>query len=247
MNVAPLLDRLVFWNIPGWMKADDSAVPYRALTHDGLEIWHLPGRPDGPTVLFCHGNSGHLRFPRARMERLIALNQTGANLWAFDYRGYGKSVSCVPTEARVYQDATTVYALAQEHHSPENDFVIYGRSLGGAVATHLALELGQPDKLILESTFTSAPDVCARYAGRKIAERMNYRFDNRSRVSKLSCPIYMVHGTYDLVVPYRMGRELWRTLSDGREFLTVPRAGHNNLQQIGGDLYLDALHRWLSP
>ena len=93
------LDRSVFWALPGWVKAYRPRIPLHSFFFRGMEVWYVPGAPDGPTVLFCHGNSGNLRFPKARGERFFALHEAGAHLWAFDYRGYGLS-SGKPSESK---------------------------------------------------------------------------------------------------------------------------------------------------
>jgi pimeloyl-ACP methyl ester carboxylesterase len=239
-----VLDRGTFWNIPAFIKSYEMPVPCHTLTLEGLEVWHVPGRGDGPTVLFCHGNAGHLRFPNVRRDRFLALHEAGANLWAFDYRGYGHSFG-QPTEKGVYADARAVHALVREQHDESRPFVLFGRSLGGAVATYLATEVQCPDSLILESTFTSVRDVVASWTRPKIAEFMSYRFDSLARIPKLECPLYMIHGTHDRIVPYALGKQLWAACPVGSEFVSVWQAGHNNLQQAAGGLYEEKLGRWL--
>lgn len=239
------LDRSVFWALPGWVKAYHPDLPLHSFFYRGMEVWYVPGAPDGPTVLFCHGNSGNLRFPKARGARFRALHQAGAHLWAFDYRGYGLS-SGQPSEAFFYQDAEAVHELARRYHPEGRPFVLFGRSLGGAVAMYLATEVQQPDLLILESTFTSAPDVCAGYTHRLLANLMTYRFDSAARMPRLEAPLRMLHGTADQVVPYGLGRQLFDLCPTEKELFTVPGAGHNDLQEVAGAGYEATLGRWLS-
>jgi pimeloyl-ACP methyl ester carboxylesterase len=212
-----------------------------------MEVWYVPGTPDGPTVLFCHGNSGNLRFPKARGDRFRALHEAGAHLWAFDYRGFGLS-SGKPSEQSVYEDAEAVHGLARHYHPQGTPFVLFGRSLGGAVATYLATEIEEPDLLILESTFTSVADVCTSYTHRLLASLMSYRFDSASRMPQLRAPLRMLHGTADQVVPYRLGQSLFELYSGAdKEFVTVAGAGHNDLPVKAGPAYPQTLARWLSP
>lgn len=239
------LDRSVFWAAPGWVQGYLPRIPLHSFRYRGMEVWYVPGADDGPTVLFCHGNSGNLRFPRARGERFRALHEAGAHLWAFDYRGFGRS-SGRPSESSVYEDAEAVHDLARRYHPGERPFVLFGRSLGGAVATYLATQIAQPDLLILESTFTSVGDVATGYAHRWFADRMSYRFDSASRMADLTAPLRMIHGTADKVVPYRLGRDLYRRYEGSeREFITVPGAGHNDLPERAGPAYGLTLRRWL--
>ena len=242
--IGNLLDRLVFWNMPSFLKSYVLPIPHRIIVHHGIEVWFIPGKIDGPTVLFCHGNAGNLRFPKARRNRFLALHNAGANLWVFDYRGYGHSHGA-PSEEGAYRDAKMVHSLAREHHNKDLPFVLFGRSLGGAVATYLATEVQTPDFMILESTFTSAPEVCANWTHDKLSSFMSYGFNNRERIKQLQCPLYMIHGTKDWIVKYKFGQQVFQACPQGREFVTIPGAGHNNLQEIAGDLYEETLSRWL--
>ena len=246
MALGPMLDRMSFWNIPSFIKSYELPVPHESFLHEGLEIWRVPGKVDAPTVLFCHGNAGHLRFPNARRNRLLALHGAGVNLWAFDYRGYGRSQALTPTETRVYEDARAVHSLVRSLHDPEKPLALFGRSLGGAVATYLATEVETPDLLILESTFTSAPDVCASWTNESMAKLMTYKFHSLERIPQLRCPLFMVHGTEDRVVSYRLGRQLFEACPSAREFVSVAGAGHNNLQAVAKGLYEETLARWLA-
>lgn len=240
-----LLDRSVFWAAPGWIQGYRPRLPLHSFAYRGMEVWYVPGADDGPTVLFCHGNSGNLRFPRARGERFRTLHEAGAHLWAFDYRGFGCS-SGRPSESSVYEDARAVHELARRYHPEGRPMVLFGRSLGGAVATYLATEVEQPELLILESTFTSVGDVASGYAHRWFSDRMSYRFDSASRLANLNAPLRMIHGTSDRVVPYRLGRELYGLYrGPDREFITVPGAGHNDLAARAGPAYALTLRRWL--
>lgn len=245
MTVGRIMDRASFWNLPSFVKNYELPVPYESMMIGGIETWFIPGRKDGPTVMFCHGNAGNLRFPHARRDRFLALHQAGANLWAFDYRGYGYSLGR-PTEEGVYEDARAVHSAARASHTPGRPFVLFGRSLGGAVASYLATEVQTPDALILESTFSSAPDVCATWSGRALAELMSYRFDSFTRLESLQCPLYSIHGNNDWVVNYSLGSRLFENCPTGQEFVTIEGAGHNNLQRVAAGRYEATLDRWLA-
>ena len=124
--------------------------------------------------------------------------------------------------------------------------MLFGRSLGGAVATYLAAEVASPDLLILESTFTSAPDVCRSWTGNKLAEAMSHHFNSLERFNRITCPVKMIHGTSDRIVPYQLGRRLYESCPTQKEFVSVVGAGHNNLQQKANGLYEATLRRWIS-
>jgi uncharacterized protein len=242
--IGPILDRLTFWNMPAFVKSYELPVPHHSFVHEGVEVWHVPGNDGGPTVVFCHGNAGNLRFPNVRRDRFLAIHQTGAHLWAFDYRGYGQSKGR-PTESGVYEDAVAVHSLARSHHTEGTPFVLFGRSLGGAVATYLATQVETPDSLILESTFTSVPDVCARWTNRRMADLMSYAFNSQERIAQLQCPLYMIHGTADRIVDHSLGEALFNSCPTEKEFISIPGAGHNDLQAASCGVYEETLRRWL--
>lgn len=241
----PLLDRAVFWNMPAALRSYELPIWHERLMVGGVEAWFIPGPGGGPTVLFCHGNAGNLRFPNARRDRFLALHAAGADLWVFDYSGYGFS-SGRPSEQQVYADARAVHELARYYHDESRPFILYGRSLGGAVATYLATEVQTPDALMVESTFSSAPDVCATWSHQCFADLMSYRFDSESRIRHLECPLYSIHGDDDRVVNYSLGRRLFDACPRGREFVTIEGAGHNNLQYAASGRYEEILARWVS-
>lgn len=243
--IGRLLDRMTFWNMPAVIQSFVLPVPYHSYEVDGLEVWFIPGSEDGPTVLYCHGNAGNLRFPTVRRDRFLTIHKSGANLWVFDYRGFGRSRGR-PTELGLYEDAHRVHNLARSHHPEGRPFVLYGRSLGGAVATYLATEICSPELLILESTFTSVPSVCASLTHPSVAALMSYQFNSLERFARLTCPLKMIHGTADRIVSFRLGRELYQRCPTAKEFLAVEGAGHNNIQAVSGGLYESTLARWLS-
>ena len=149
---------------PGPDTAARPNVPFTDLmlqTPDGAGInaWAVRGKSqDAPWVLFCHGNAGSIS---GRIDTVTTLHDLGVNLLIFDYRGYGKSTG-TPTEAGLYADAHTCYDwLTQTNHVPPDHIVVYGESLGGGVATGLASDVPVAG-LVLQSTFTSVPDIGAR-------------------------------------------------------------------------------------
>lgn len=246
MRLGQMFDRMTFWNMPSFVKSYELGVYHLTMIIEGVEVWYIPGRSDGPTVLFCHGNAGNLRFPNVRRDRLMAIHETGAHLWAFDYSGYGASEG-TPSEESVYANARTVHRLAHRYHNPESRFVLFGRSLGGAVATYLATEVEKPDLLILESTFTSVADVAASWSHPRVAGAMTYEFNSAERMARLRCPLKMIHGTADRIVPYSLGEKLYECCPTHKEWLSVAGAGHNNVQQKAAGGYETALHSWLNP
>ncbi len=242
-----ILDRLAFWNVPGFLKSYRLGIPYQKYFVGGLEVWHIPppdGCSGGPTVLFCHGNAGNLYLPQARGDRFLALHQAGAEVWAFDYRGYGNSPGR-PSEEGLYEDALAVHQLARSHHPSGRPFVLFGRSLGGGVATYLASHQ-EPDALILESTFTSLRDVYVNWAGTRLAAHVSHHFPSQQRLAALSCPLLVIHGTQDWVVPYPLGERLYESSPAPKKLVTIEGAGHNNLQRVAAGRYEKELAEFLN-
>jgi fermentation-respiration switch protein FrsA (DUF1100 family) len=211
---------------------------------ENLNAWYFPADRPGdsiPTVLYCHENAGNISYG---METVRSFLQLGANVLAFDYRGYGRSDGR-PSEQNVYEDAQAAWhwLVAVKQTAPDNIF-IFGRSLGGAVAIDLATRVNCAG-VILESTFTSAVDL-----GRKLYPFVPVRlvsrfsFDSLSKISLVSCPVMVAHSPADEMIPYAMGKALYEAARSERSFIDL--AGyHNDLLSLDSDMYRNALRRFL--
>lgn len=176
-------------------------------TEDGetLDAWFLPAAEPVGAVVFSHGNAGNLvgRVPAARS--LVAM---GFSVLLYDYRGFGASTGS-PGEAGTYLDAEAAYRYVTETagFAPEQ-VVAYGRSLGGGVATELALRRGVA-ALVLESTFTSIPDMAARlYPWIPLRWFPCIEYDNLAKIGAVTAPVAIAHSTDDELVPVEMGAAL---------------------------------------
>ena len=160
--------------------------------------WHVAPREGRPVFLYFHGNGGSLRL---RNERFRALIADGSGLVALSYRGYGGS-SGLPTEPGLFEDAAAAYAFAIARY-PAERIVVWGESLGSAVA--IALAADKPvGRIVLEAPFTSAADVGARhYRFVPVRLFMKDQFRSDLRVGKVTAPVLVVHGENDFVVPVR--------------------------------------------
>ncbi len=217
-----------------WITADDGV---------RLNAWYWPN-PTSSKVLLCfHGNAENIGHG---LGQLKALSRLGASVLALDYRGYGKSEGS-PDEAGVYRDAESAYNyLVDGRHFQPRDIFLYGNSLGGAVAIHLAWrhEIGG---LIVQSSFT---------AGREMARRMfliplfeyipKSRFDSLDKIARVRAPILIVHGTQDQTIPFSMGRRLYEAAPEPKSFLPIEGAGHNDIPLVGGERYLERLRTFIS-
>jgi uncharacterized protein len=177
-------------------------------------------------VLYFHGNTGTLRRWGKHAARFTEM---GFDVLMPDYRGYGKSKGKL-SEAALHADAVLWYDSLLERWD-EKDIVIYGRSLGSAMATPLA-GMRKPRMLVLETPFANLEDV-ARFYLPFLPYRwlLRYRFENDVMVRRVSCPVYVFHGRKDNVVPINSALKLYSRIPAHlhREMFTFPKAHHNDL------------------
>ncbi len=193
-----------------WLRAEDGV---------RLHAWYLPRSAAGPTLLFFHGNAGNISHRRASLE---IFHDLGLNVLILDYRGYGRSEGR-PSEQGLYRDARAAWDhLLGERGLAPREIVVFGRSLGGAVAANLAAGVpdeAQPGALILESTFSSARDMArALYPVLGSLMVMRFQLDTRARVAEVRCPVLVLHSPDDEIVPYAQGREVFEAANPPKAF-----------------------------
>ena len=205
----------------------------RLRASDGVAIhgWHIPAAPDsirlpphGPlTVLFLHGNAGNISH---RFEKLAILRDFGVSVLIVDYRGYGRSEGR-PGEAGLYRDARAALDhLTGERGLDPGAIILYGESLGSAVAAHLAAESGVGG-VVLEAAFASARDVGqAMFPFLPVRWLMRSRFDTERAIARVDAPILLLHSRDDEFFPPRHAERLLAA-SPGRARLVLLRGGHN--------------------
>jgi fermentation-respiration switch protein FrsA (DUF1100 family) len=196
---------------------------------DGTKLhgWYLEHPQPRAYLLIAHGNAEHVAYMADELRELRDRFQ--ASVFAFDYRGYGRSEGS-PREKGVLADGRAAQAwLAQRAGIAPSDIVLMGRSLGGAVVVDMAVNNGARG-LILERTFTSLPDVAARhYPWAPVKLLMRNRFDSLSKIKRYHGPLLQSHGTYDEVVPLEIGRRLFDAApSTNKLFFPVEGAYHND-------------------
>ena len=158
-----------------------------------LHGWFVPGRTD-TTILWFHGNGSNLSHP-GRVEYIKLLHdRLGVSFFIFDYRGYGRSAGR-PSEPGLYQDAQDALAYLRSREDVNLDRIVYyGKSLGGAVASHLATQ-NPPYRLILESTFTSTPDMArVQFPFLPLCPFLYTRYSNREHLAAIHAPVLIIHG-----------------------------------------------------
>ncbi|MEZ5361489.1 MAG: alpha/beta hydrolase [Bryobacterales bacterium] len=211
---------------------------------DGLLVhaWLVPAvGARRATVLYLHGNAGNLSD---REEHLRSLAKAGAETLILDYRGYGKSEGA-PSEQNLYEDADAGYDWLLEQGRREERLVAYGESLGTAAATDLASRRGC-GALVLEAPFPSRSAVAALvvpFLGPLVARG----FETARKIPSVRCPVLVIHGTADAVIPFEMGRRVFEAANEPKTFWRVPGARHvdpeiarsEEFRERMGDLFED--------
>jgi pimeloyl-ACP methyl ester carboxylesterase len=231
------------------LEFEDVQIPVAGSSGDVQRIhaWFLPAQqPTGKFLLYLHGSALNIEANIVHAQRYRKL---GLSVLLVSYRGYGKSDGTFPAEASLYDDAEAAfnYLIAQKNASAES-IVIYGHSLGGAVAIHLALNHPDAAGLIVEATFTSIVDMAnlnPKYKFLPIALIVNQRFESRKKVQRLQLPVLYLHGTLDSLVPPQMSRALYERTRAPKQIKLIPGGGHNNSAAVGGEHYLQAVRSFL--
>jgi uncharacterized protein len=210
---------------------------------DGVDLhgWWIPHRRAHGTLLFCHGNSGSIAHQVGVLRHLGRLR---VNILAFDYRGYGRS-SGTPSERGLYLDVRGAFAfLTQQLGQPATTVILFGHSLGGAVAIDAARDCPAAG-LVAQSTFThlraaaraATPSLPLHWIARR-------QFRSLDKVGGLDLPKLFIHGEEDGTLPVELGRRLFEAAAEPKELYLVPHAGHNDVHRYGGLRYLRRIGRF---
>ena len=211
-----------------------------------LAIWWMPHPdPRAPVLLYLHGT---FRTLYHNLPKIDALRDAGFAVLAVDYRGWGDSTSIVPTEATIHADAALAWAELVRHQPLAGRRVIFGHSMGSAVAVALASELHHGSDygaLVIESSFTSMPDVAAEAGlfGRLVAHLTTLEFDSASRIGRIDAPILMLHGSADTTVPVTLGRRLRDAAPAGVSWVEIPGGTHSRLHSDAPEDYRQAMQQ----
>lgn len=214
------------------------------LTEDGvtLHAWWLPQSQARGTLLFFHGNAGNISH---RLDSLQIFAALGLNVLILDYRGYGQSEGR-PSEQGTYLDAKAAWRhLTEERNIPAAEIVVFGRSLGAAVSAWLAARTPAAG-LILESGFTSAPELAAQlYPFIPARHLVRFDYDARAQLANVTNPVLIIHSRDDEIIPFSHGQALYAAAPVAHELLVL-RGGHNDGFLVSRSEYLRGLQDYLA-
>lgn len=210
-------------NTPQAIGLDYTSVNIATSDDETLHGWWVSAPDAKGTVLFFHGNAGNISH---RLDYLTMFKRLGYNTLLFDYRGYGQS-SGTPSESGTYLDAQAAWRyLVETQRIAPAQIVLFGESLGGAVAAWLAAR-EKPGMLVLASTFTSVPDLAAEiYPFLPVRWINRFQYNTLESLHSVTCPVFIAHSPQDEIIPFEHSQQLLQAAPEPKQFLTL-EGGHN--------------------
>ncbi|HBC40949.1 MAG TPA: phospholipase [Pseudanabaena sp.] len=232
-------------------KYEDVLIPVKKAdgSSENIHGWWLPNAKqdqisnlsDRKVILYLHGKGKNISANAKHANRLMRM---GFSVLVIDYRGYGRSEGDFPSESSVYADAQTAWEYLIEKGYKPNQIMIYGHSLGGAIAIDLALKYPNALGIIVDASFTSMTDMAQldlKYRIFPIDLLIHQRFDSISKVRSLAVPVLYIHGTADELVPPIMSQRLYEATPTRKQIVFIPNGGHNNNAATNEPLYLNSI------
>ncbi|NES80115.1 MAG: alpha/beta hydrolase [Moorea sp. SIO2B7] len=225
-------DGMIFVPQPSSYKDTSDILQLKTSDQFGISAAYLPNPKATYTILFAHGNAEDLGDIQPLLQKL---SEIGFSVFAYDYRGYGTSGG-TPSERNAYKDVNTAYNyVTQRLGVPPQQIIAYGRSIGGGSMVDLAAR--EPvGGLIVESSFTSIFRVVLPFPILPFD-----KFQNLKKIKRVKCPVLIMHGKADRVIPFQHGEKLFAAASEPKLSLWVDEAGHNNLMWLAGEQYAATL------
>jgi fermentation-respiration switch protein FrsA (DUF1100 family) len=209
-----------------------------------LHAWYFPPATDSrrsdKVVLFCHGNGGNLTSRPGYYKSIL---ETGVALLTFDYRGYGRSEGSVSEEG-TYLDAEGAYAWVRQKGFAATNIILWGESLGGAVATELALR--QPaGGLVLHASFTSVPDIGAEFfPWMPVRLLATIHYNTLGKLPRVTCPVLVMHSKDDRTIAYHHGERNFAAAKEPKLFWEL-RGDHNDALEADQPRYVAGMEKFL--
>lgn len=202
-------------------------------------VWMPADQPDAPVLLYLHGARWDVTGSAGRIRRMQSL---GFHVLAIDYRGFGRSGGELPSEATALEDARRAWEwLAREH--PQAQRYVFGHSLGGAIAVHLAAQVTDAAGLIVENSFPSIREVLAtfRWGWLPLGPLISQRFDAARAIERVSAPVLVVHGSADQLIRPELGRALYERARSPKHWVLVEGGTHHDTNSLGHEQYREAI------
>lgn len=227
------------WRVPRgaeevWFKTSDGVKLYGWL-------FHSQAKPADASVIYFHGNGGNLSYCDWVGAELAA---RGFDVLIFDYRGYGRSEGEPMGERELYADADAAYDfMTKERGVAARSVVLYGQSLGTAASIDVASRR-ECGALVAESGLSSAADMAGAimpWLPRFVRGLTRNKLDSASKIARVPCPVLVVHGERDELIPAEQGKRLFDAAREPKQLKIIEGAGHNDLSAVGGAKYFDSL------
>ncbi|MEH2107024.1 alpha/beta hydrolase [Nostoc sp.] len=228
-------DSMIFLSQPSSYQDDPKIIKLRSGENKNISATYLLNNQAKYTILYSHGNAEDLGDIKEILEKLHAW---GFSVFAYDYRGYGTSEG-KPTESHAYEDINSAYNyLTQNLKIPPEKIIVLGRSVGGGSAVNLAMR--KPvGGLIIESSFISAFQVIVPFRILPFD-----KFPNLDNIKKIKCPILVIHGKADDIIPFAHGEKLFNAAISPKLYLWIEKANHNDLFWVAEEKYRQILQEF---
>ena len=214
-------------------------------TRDGLQLhgWFIPHQEARATLVWFHGNAGNISDRLLNIKLLH--DNINADIFIFDYRGYGRSEGSTSEEGTYLDGEAAIQYLLGRPNAGARRLVLFGRSLGAAVAAEMAIRFDSSG-LILESPFVSIQEMAgAIFPALPIGSLLRTRYDTIEKVRNLKTPLLVLHGDRDEVVPFSQGKKVYDVAPGPKTFYRIVGASHNDTFIVGGEKYFRALREFI--
>jgi uncharacterized protein len=214
-------------------------------TKDGLQLhgWFIPHQESRATLVWFHGNAGNISDRLLNIKLLH--NHIKTDIFIFDYRGYGRSEGSVSEEGTYLDGEAAIQYLLGHRNGDAPQLVLFGRSLGAAVAAEMAIRF-DISGLILESPFVSIREMArAIFPALPIGSLLRTRYETIEKVRNLKAPLLVLHGDRDEVVPFAQGKKVFDVAPPPKTFHRIVGASHNDTFIVGGEMYFRSLREFI--
>jgi len=224
---------------------DDFGIEYEDVNFSSedqvlLNGWFVKGILED-IILFCHGNFGNIS---TRIDIIRELQALGYNVFIFDYRGFGRS-NGVPSEKGLYSDVIGAYNYLKERGFSDKNIVVFGRSLGGAVAILLCSLIQGFKGVIIDSTFQSLPILGYDILGYSLPRFLiSNRFESIKKIKDIKIPKLIIHSENDNLIPFHHGKKLFEMAGEPKKFLKI-KGFHNSCIRDSKDIYMSGIKDFL--